>query len=310
MPRYVSDLSQDFIINAGDRPDGMRGPSAPSDWGDIDAEPCPEGMSRGYVERDLEKHPVGSLFGSMGTDEFNKDVPLLSFEEIAERVEQNEKEKTRISDIRMIGDNGKPIASLDQNGQGYCWAYSTCHGIMIRRAQMGLPYIRLSAHSLACKIKNFRDEGGWCGLSATNAIADTGFGYVPTKYWPEKSMSRQYDTQANWEIAKKFTITEGFMDLQQPIYGKTLTFQQTLSCLVAGIPVVGDFNHWAHSILLKDPVLATDRYPLADPRTWGIRIWNSWRDAWGRLGTGILLGKKCIPDGAVAIRDVTYAEAA
>jgi hypothetical protein len=264
-------------------------------------------MSRGYEERDLDKHPVGSLFGSMGTEEFNKDVPLLSFEEIAERVEQAEKDKSRISDIRMIGDNGNPIKSLDQNGQGYCWAYSTCHGMMLRRAQMGLPYVRLSAHSLACKVKNFRDEGGWCGLSATKAME---IGYVPTKYWAEKSMSRQNNTAANWEIAKGFRLTEGFMDLQQPVYGKTLTFQQVLSCAVSGVPVAVDYNHWSHSILGMDPVLATDRFPLNDPRTWGFRIWNSWRDQWGRLGTGILLGNKAIPNGAVAIRDVTYTEVA
>ncbi len=307
MPRYVSDLSGDFIINKSDRPDGMRGPSSPSMWGDVEVQAAPDGMGRGYIERDLEKHPVGSLFGSQGVDEFNKNVPLLSFEEIAERVEQSEKEKTRISDVRMIGDNGKPMVSLDQNGQGYCWAYSTCQGIMIRRAQMGLPYIRLSAHSLACKVKGFRDEGGWCGLSATNAMT---MGYVPVKYWSEKSMNRSLDNQANWEIAKGFCITEGFMDLQQPVYGKTLTFQQVLSCAVSGIPVAVDYNHWSHSILGMDPVLVTDRFALNDPRTWGLRIWNSWRDQWGKLGTGVLLGQKAIPNGAVGIRDVTYTEQA
>jgi len=307
MPRYVSDLSGDFIINKSDRPDGMRGPSSPSMWGDVEVQAAPDGMGRGYIERDLEKHPVGSLFGSQGVDEFNKNVPLLSFEEIAERVEQSEKEKTRISDVRMIGDNGNPMVSLDQNGQGYCWAYSPCQGIMIRRAQMGLPYIRLSAHSLACKVKGFRDEGGWCGLSATNAMT---MGYVPVKYWSEKSMNRSLDNQANWEIAKGFRITEGFMDLQQPVYGKTLTFQQVLSCAVSGIPVAVDYNHWSHSILGMDPVLVTDRFALNDPRTWGLRIWNSWRDQWGMLGTGVLLGQKAIPNGAVGIRDVTYTEAA
>lgn len=307
MPRYVSDLSQDFIINAGDRPDGMRGPSAPSDWGDIEAEPCPDGMSRGYVERDLEKHPVGSLFGAMGTDEFNKDIPLIPFDEWPERIEEMERTKSRTSDIRMIGDNGKPIDALDQNGQGYCWAYSVCFAIMMKRAQMGLPYIRLSAHSLACKIKNFRDEGGWCGLSATNAMQ---MGYVPVKYWPEKSMSRANDTQANWDIAKGFCLTEGFMDLQQPIYGKTLTFQQWGSCLLSGIGCAGDHNHWSHSIFHADLVAATNIYPVEDPRNYGVRIINSWKNNWGKLGSGILLGRKAVPDGAVAIRDVTYTEAA
>lgn len=301
----VSDLSQDFIINKGDRPDGMRGPSASDMWGDVDIEPSPVGFSRGYVERDLEAHPVGSLFGSTGVEEFNKIIPLIPWEEVEERIAEMNAKKTRLSDIRMIGDNGNPIVSLDQNGQGYCWAYSPAAAITLRRAQMGLPHIRLSAHSLACRIKNFRDEGGWCGLSTTDAIK---VGYVPTKYWTEKSMSRSLNNQANWDIAQNFRVTEGFLDLQQPVHGKTLTFQQVVSCLLAGVPVPGDFNWWSHSICLMDVEIATLQYPMNDPRRYGIRIWNSWRDSWGRLGTGVIVGNKVVPDGAVAIRDVTYCE--
>jgi hypothetical protein len=295
---WTSDLSKDFIINESDRPDGMRGTAT-------DNALPPPGMSKGYEERDLSKFPVGSLEGAVGSTEFNKEVPLIPWEEFPARIEEQEKKKTRLSDIRMTGDKGNPIPSLDQNGQGYCWTYSTAHGITLKRAAMGLPYIRLSGHSLACKLKNFRDEGGWCGLSTSKA---TQIGYVPASLWPEKSMNRKYDTAENWEVAKNFCITEGFLDMQQQVWDMSLTFQQIASCILSGIPCPVDFAWWSHSILGMDLVYVTDKFPVNDIRCYGLRIWNSWRDAWGFMGTGVILGKKAVPMGATAIRNVTYYE--
>ncbi len=299
---WFSDISKDFIINKGDRPDGMRSISEEIVSDEIQP---PPGMSKGYVERDLNKFPVGTLFGSMTTDEFNKDIPLIPFENWPELIQEQERNKSRLSDIRMIGNKGEPIPAYDQNGQGYCWAYSSLSGVTLTRAKMGLPYIRLSGHSLACKIKNFQDEGGWCGLSASKA---TTLGYVPESLWPEKSMNRKYDTEENWEVAKNFRITEGFMDLQQAAYDMALTFQQLGSCLLGGIYCPVDFNFWSHSILGMDIVYVSNQYPVNDPRCYGLRILNSWRDSWGFLGTGIILGKKAVPNGAVAIRNVMYYE--
>ena len=295
---WTSDLSKDFIINESDRPDGMR--ASP-----IDNSLPPPGMSRGYVERDLSKHPVGSLEGSVGSAEFNKEVPLIPWEEFPARIEEQEKKKTRLSDIRMTGDKGNPLPSYDQNGQGFCWEYSTLSGVTLKRAEMGLPYIRLSGHAQACKIKNFRDEGGWCGLSTSDG---TTRGFMPAYLWPEKSMSRKYDTAENWEIAKNFCITEGFLDMQQQVWDMSLTFQQIASCILSGIPCPVDFDWWSHSILGMDLVYVTNKFPVNDIRCYGLRIWNSWRDAWGFLGTGVILGKKAVPMGATAIRNVMYYE--
>lgn len=308
MSNFVSDLSQDFIINSADRPDGMRGPSAPSSWGDVDIEPTPGGYARGYVERDLEANPVGSLFGD--SEDFNKQVDLIPWEEFQDRIEEKNRKKTRIFDTRMIGNNGKPMPALDQNGQGYCWFYSMTRAIEIKRALMGLPYVRLSGHSGAFVIKNGRDEGGWCGLSAQFAmLKDSGkCGVVPAKLWPEKAMSRRFDTDEAWAMAKNFAITEGFFDLQQPVHGKTLTFQQVASLLLADIPVVGDFNWWSHSILLMDIEIASLSFPATDPRRYALRIDNSWSDRWGRIGTGVIVGNKVVPNGAVGVRNVTYYE--
>lgn len=294
---WVSDTSKDFIVNEKDRPDGMK--SILEDEPDFSP---PPGFKTGYVERDLEKNPVGSLFGS--STEFNKDVPAIPMENWPEVLEEQERKKRRLSDIRMIGNKGEPIPSLDQNGQGYCWSYSPCHSIMLVRAAQGQPYIRLSGHSLAWKIKNGKDEGGWCGLSTSEAVK---FGYMPTSIWTEKSMNgKQFNTAENWEIAKNFRIEEGFLDMNQKVWDMDLTFQQIGSCLLSGIPCPVDYDWWGHSICGMDLVYVTDKFPVTDIRCWGIRIWNSWRDSWGTLGTGVILGKKAIPMGATAIRSVPY----
>ena len=302
---WTSDLSKDFIINEADRPSGMRdiGPSA-NIW-QPDNSIAPPGMSKGYVERDLFRNPVGSLAGAMVSEEFNKEVPLIPFENWPALIEEQERNRTRISDIRMIGDKGKPIPSYDQNGQGFCWEYSTLAGVTLKRAQMGLPYIRLSGHASACKIKGFKDEGGWCGLSTSDGVTR---GFIPASLWVEKSMNRKYDTAENWEIAKNFCITEGFLDMQQAVWDMSLTFQQVGSCILGGIPCPVDFNWWSHSICGMDLVYVTDKYPPSDVRCYGLRIWNSWKDMWGFMGTGVILGKKAVPNGSTAIRNVMYYE--
>ena len=293
---WTSDISSDFIVNESDRPDGMRGTPTVEDYAP------PQGFKTGYVERDLQKDPVGSLYGS--STEFSKDIAVIPMDQWPELLEEQERKKRRLSDIRMIGNKGEPIPSLDQNGQGYCWAYSTCHGIMLTRAAQGQPYIRVSGHSLAWRIKGGKDEGGWCGLSTSEAVK---YGFQPVSVWPEKSMNgRQYNTEANWEIAKNFRIEEGYLDMQQKVWDMDLTFQQIGTCLLSGIACPVDYNWWGHSILGMDLVYVTDKYPVTDIRCWGIRIWNSWRDSWGKLGTGVILGKKAVPMGATAIRSVPY----
>lgn len=300
---WLSNISKDFLINAKDRPDGMK--SSDTIVIKDDEILYPEGFSRGYVERNLEHNPVGSLYGATSTEEFNTDIPLIPWEEFPERIKEQETKNLRLSDIRMIGNYGNPIPSLDQNGQGFCWAYSTCHAIMLLRAFQNMPYVRLSGHSLACKIMNHKDEGGWSPLSASEACK---FGYMPTSIWTEKSMSRSFDTEENWEIAKNFRITEGFLDLDKRVYDMNLTFQQIASCLLSGIPCTVDYDWWGHSILAMDLVYVSDKYPPTDIRCYALRIWNSWRDSWGNLGTGLILGKKAIPMGSVAVRNVAYCD--
>jgi len=257
----------------------------------------PDGFKSGYVERDLSVNPVGSMFGA--AVDFQPNFPIIPRIYWSEMIREKNAKKTRTSDLRNIANNGQPIPSYDQNGQGYCWAYSTTAAVTLSRAVSNLPYTRLSAHSVACKVKNFKDEGGWCGLSCEYVIKN---GIVPESLWPAKSMSRANDTDANWEIAKNFRITEGWLDMAQPVWGKTMTFDQLASCLLLNVPCPSDFDWWGHSVLAMDLEEADSTLPLENQDRWAIRIWNSWKDSWGLNGTGIIVGKKAVPMGAVAIR--------
>jgi len=174
-----------------------------------------------------------------------------------------------------------------------CWAYSTTMATMLVRARANLPYVRLSAHAVGCKVKNFRDEGGWCGLSA-QFLREKG---VPSvEKWPEKSMSRQYDNEATWLDAARYKTTEDWVDLTRRVYDQNLTFAQVVTCLLNNIPCALDFNWWGHSVCGIRAVNVGGEVC--------IKIINSWTDQWGENGMGVLKGSKKIPNGAVAIRVV------
>lgn len=233
----------------------------------------------GYVPRDYATYPP-EMFDPP------RDLQLIPRSEWSARLKEQERLKARLSDLR--GD----MASLDQNGRGYCWSHSTTSAVMLLRAINNQPYIRLSAYAIACKIKNFRDEGGWCGLSAKFWKEQ---GCPSAQFWPEKSTSRSNDNPTTWANAAKHKITEDWVDLTRDVYDQNLTFDQVATCLLSGIPCAVDFNWWSHSVCALDLV-------EVESGSFGLRIWNSWGDNWEDRGMGILRGSKAIPDGAVALR--------
>lgn len=247
----------------------------------------PPSHARGAVPRDFAIDPP-EMFAP--PDE----MPLIPRSEWSARIKEQKELGARLSDIRNRADNGVPMKALDQNGQGYCWFYSITGTVMMVRAVNNQPYVRLSGHGGACKVKNFKNEGGWCGLGAKFA-RETGIPSVAV--WPEKSMSRANDNVETWANAAKHKIAEDWVDLAKPVYDQNLTFDQVASCLLTGIPCAVDFNWWAHSVCALDLV-------EVEPGSFGLLILNSWTDGWGENGTGILRGSKAQPNGAVATRVV------
>lgn len=256
---------------------------------------------RGLIPRNFVTHPQGCYKSASPFD-----LKLIARSEWPEIIRQMTADKSRLSDVRLTANKGQPIPSLDQNGVGYCWAHSSTHAVMALRAVANQPYIPLSAFAVASIIKNYRDEGGWGALSL-DFITERG---VPSQqFWPQKQRDRRYDTPETWANAALHKTTEGWVDTSAAVYDRDLSFDQVMTLLLCGIPVVGDFNWWGHSVCLLDPVDCDPSLDLNDLNRWGVNIWNSWSDQWGTLGMGVLRGRKAIPDGAVAPR-VTKASAA
>lgn len=175
---------------------------------------------------------------------------------------------------------------------GNCWAHSTTMAIMMTRARDNQPYVRLSAYAVACILKGYRDQGGWCGESA---VFDREKGVPSVQFWPEKSMARANDNPKTWENAALHRVTEDWVDLTRPIYGQNLTRQQIATCLLNNIPVAVDYNEWGHSI-------NAIRWVRIEAGVYVPLILNSWSDAWGKDGTG-LINRNWDVDGAVAFRE-------
>ena len=262
-----------------------------------------QGFRGGLVERDLGKHPVGS---SSSSRSFSEEMELIPREEWPERCAEQKAKKSSLSHIRETGNNGKRIPSMDQNGQGFCWAYSTGFAIQLLRAKAGLPYVELSPHAVGCKMFNHQDRGAWGALSFDFATEN---GFPSTDFWPAKSMKRKYDTNATWEDAKKNRIVEGWIDLDiNHASDANLTFDQMATCLLNLFPVVTDFYWWMHSVCqesLLDAKPELKQQGLYDPDRWCPKGSNSWTDKWGKNGTFVLQGKKAIPNGGCSPRSVT-----
>lgn len=238
-------------------------------------------VRRGAVPRDFSVQPR-----PMEAVQF----PLIPRSEWSARIKELEETKSALSHLRMTANGGQPAPSLDQGQKGYCWAHSTTNAVQLLRFKAMLPYVPLSAYAVACKIKNFRDEGGWCGLSMQFAIAN---GIPSQALWPQGDMSRGRDVAATWADAAGHKVTESWYDSAAAVYDQELTFDQVATLLLNRVPVAVDFNWWGHSVCALDLVETS-------PNEFGLRIWNSWGDSWGTQGTGVLAGSKAVPDGACA----------
>ncbi len=255
----------------------------------------------GLVPRNYSNYPVGCY----GATPWKPDqIKLIPRNEWSSRIKDKQQAQSQLSDLRLSGNNGQMVPSLDQNGKGYCWAHSLTHAVMLNRMVSNDPYEPLSAYAIACMIKNYRDEGGWGALAMDFAIKN---GIPSQKFWPQKSMARSNDNPNTWANAALYKITNGWTDLSVAAYDRDLSFDQEMSCLLQNIPVVTDLMWWGHSVCSLDAYEFDSSLSLTDINRWGKRIWNSWSDLWSDRGMGLLRGKKAVSDGAVASRIVLAA---
>lgn len=263
---------------------------------DMDAAPTnlshPSGVEFGYVERDYKLYPE-PMFSPPS------EMEIIPQSEWDARFDEQEATKSSLEHIFLSGPNGEPaFVNLDQNGDGYCWAYSTGHAIMLDRLKQNLPPVRLNPHGPAAIIKGGRNEGGWCGLSAQWArengypVEGTGPGQ-----WAKQSRNLKYDTPECRAQMALHKVQEDWVDMTRKVYDQNLTELQVATCGFNNIPCPSDFNWWGHSVCQV-------RWVRISAGNWGPLILNSWK-GWGRFGLGVLQGSKRTCNGGVAFRMTT-----
>lgn len=249
----------------------------------------PKDVQFGMVPRDYSVSPE-AMFAPPS------DMELIPESEDDARYDEQEALQSSLEHIYLSGPNGGPaFVNLDQNGHGYCWAYSTGHSIMMDRLRRNLPQVRLNPHATAAIIKRGRDEGGWCGLSADFG-RENGYaieGNAPGQ-WPLHSRNLSNDTPQLRAGMAKYKIEEDWTDMTRQVYDRNLTQRQVATCGFNNIPGPRDYNWWGHSVCGL-------RWVRVEKGAWGQLILNSWKN-WGRHGLAVLLGSKAVCNGGLAIR--------
>jgi len=233
----------------------------------------------GLKERDYNSHPVGYC-----SQPFR--LPLIPRNEWEDRWQAMKRSKAQTSDLVKR----RKVASLNQTQSSYCWAYSSTMATMLTYMRAVQHYVPLSGTSIACKIKGFRNQGGWCTQSLEYI---TEHGVCRIDDWPQgkEGIRKDYDSPTAWKAAAKYRVTE-WMDLEPG------NRDQLITCLLSGLPVATDFNWWGHSVCTID--IADIQVRQGKIKVFDSLIKNSWGDRWGDKGHGVLQGSKAIPNGAIA----------
>lgn len=239
----------------------------------------PPGKKTGLIPRDYKSHPSGyQACAPAAPDDW-----LVPENEWEERLKEQQAEKRSLWDLREA--NYEVLQSLDQDGLGLCWAFSTTKAVMYVRVLMGLPPLRLSAWWLAGVIKGWRDQGGWAAESLERSAVD---GIPAESYCPSyKSSYDNAETRAN---AKLHRTTEWYDGSEDRDRNRAIM----VSSFLLTLPNMLDYNHISHS-------MAGCRLVSVKPKLI-VDTDNSWAPSYGNKGCMRLEGAKAIPDGVVVAR--------
>ncbi len=230
--------------------------------------------STGLVERDFQSHPQGYL--GAYAPAFPSDL-LIPQDQWAGLLASNRANKCGLLDLREA--HYDTLKSLDQDGLGLCWAFSSTKAAMYTRARMGAPPVILSAWWVAGEIKGWRDEGGW-GAASLQKIATDGI--------PLMSLCPAYKSSYDNADCKASAAQHKFTQWFDGAEDSSTAHAQLVSCLLRGIPCVVDLNVMGHSMCAID---------LLDVNT--IIYDNSWGEQGDKKGLYYGKGQYAMPNGLV-----------
>lgn len=239
----------------------------------------------GYVERNYERTPYGSV-GAAPPGE----IEIIPFAEWPDRIADLERNKATLKDIWA----DSPIGVLNQGNYPFCHGFAATMAVLVEAAKQGLPYVELSASSVAAPVTNYTKAGAWIGKDLKQIV---NVGVAPVSLIPMLTHSRS-DFPAGWEQeAGRHKVTE-FAEL------RPRDFAQQGSAILQGHAVSVGQNHWSHAVL-QLCVRDMDKSKKAtDLNRYGIELLNSWGEAWADGGFAIQVGSKKFADEAYLVRQV------
>lgn len=244
-----------------------------------------EKKKMGLIPRNFNTHPPGCYSVAPVFDT----GLIIPENEWKSRLKDQQDAKASLFDLRERYYD--TLKSLDQDGFGYCWAFSTTKAVMYIRAVMN-QFDRLSAWAVASIIKNYRDQGGW-GSESLEWIAKNG---VPTlEKWPQGaggSSARQYDTPDMRANAALHKVTEWWDGTQSREQNKKIM----ISAFLRGEAPTLDYNWLGHS-------MCGCRLVSIDPLV--VDCDNSWGEDAGTKGLYRVEGSRAIPDDICVARVAT-----
>lgn len=203
------------------------------------------------------------------------------------RIEEQESTK---SDLQSISD-AEGIECLDQNGTNYCHANSPALAIMINRAVMGLPYVKLSPGSVGGPITGYRNQGANIGDDLKRIISH---GIAPQSFVPPNQINKSGWKPGAEQAALDFKVTDWF----DMMYKDSTMFDRCATQLLLNRPVCVAYNWWSHAVtLIKLVKISNGKY--------GFMFRNSWGTSYGKNGYGILEEGKGTPNEAYVLLQVT-----
>lgn len=167
---------------------------------------------------------------------------------------------------------------------GNCWINAPTFCVELIRAKQGQRHVELSPASAGAQIKNYWNVGGW-GREGLEWIVK--HGVAPVDLWPANAINRRYRTEQAVAEALKYRVDEWWVLPDRDL-------DAMVSCVLRGHPVSVGYNWWRHQVTATG-ILWVDG-------TVALEIGNSWGEAWGTMGYGMIQGNRMLPDDATAPR--------
>lgn len=214
------------------------------------------------------------------------DSDLIDWAEFPDRIADMERTK---SSLKYIWQDSQ-IGVLNQRQTNYCWAFASVTALMVERAVMNLPFVRLSPSSVAGPITGYQNVGGYVEAALQWMIDH---GVATEEFVPQTTLSRS-DYKTGWQNNATMYKVAQWEDVGR-------NKQRQISKILQRKPLSCAFMFMSHAIMLLNVTDDNPRLPANNPNRYGYEPLNSW-------GDGIIKfeGSRALADNCYAITQASF----